>query len=313
MRRHFMGVMLALAITVGPVGTGAASGAASGAARVSHESNRDSALVSKVTSYNHLSTGGHTVLVSVGGRQRTFIVEVPAGKPVVNRALVLVFHGAEDTASGTIATTNLLQQVTARGDVIAFLQGYQDTWNEGSGSTPASLAHVNDVAYTAAVIARLRSLVSFASSRIAAVGFSNGAIMVEDLGCQLSSLISLFVPVEGQMSTVQSASCRLVRPVSVYEIHATSDPTIPYNGGYFATAIGEDTVLSAPQSVARWAHLDGCSTGPVTTTSSGISVATYGKCRSGASVRLRTIFGGQHAWPTNIGQLVVQQLSRFPL
>lgn len=262
---------------------------------------------------DHLSSGSHNLVVTVDKLRRTFIVNVPSGKEAVNRALVLVYHGAEDTATSTIQGTNILNNVSARGDVIAFLQGYDDTWNEGSGTTPASRAHVNDIAYTAAVISRLRRLVSFDPYRVAAVGFSNGAIMVEDVGCRLSSLISLIIPVEGQLSTVQSASCSLKRPVSVYEIHGTGDTIIPYRGGYFSTSIGEDTVLSAPNSVLRWAHLDGCSAGPVTSSpSSTISLSTYSKCRNLASVTLRTIAGGGHDWPSNIGQLVVQELSKFP-
>jgi polyhydroxybutyrate depolymerase len=136
--------------------------------------------------------------------------------------------------------------------------------------------------------------------------------MVEDLGCHLASRISLIVPVEGQLSTVQSASCTPARPVSVHEIHGTADTSIPYDGGYFSTSIGEDTVLSAPNSVARWAQLDGCTAGPVTsTTNSTISLSTYSKCQDGVSVTLRTIVGGTHAWPPDIGQLVVQELSQL--
>jgi polyhydroxybutyrate depolymerase len=249
----------------------------------------------------------------VGNLQRTFIVEVPSGKPVANRALVLVYHGANDTAANAVSETDLLQQVTAQGDLIAFLQGYEDTWNEGSGSTAARTAHVNDVAFTAAVIARMRKLTPFDPSRVAAVGISNGAIMVEDLGCRLSGRISLIVPVEGQMSTVQSSTCSLAKPENVYEIHGTTDPTIPYGGGYFSTSVGYDTLLSAPDSAARWAQLDGCSKQPTTSTpSSTISLSTYSNCRDSASVTLETIVGGAHNWPTDIGQLVVQQLARLP-
>jgi polyhydroxybutyrate depolymerase len=68
--------------------------------------------------------------------------------------------------------------------------------------------------------------------------------MVEDLGCRLSGRVLLVVPVEGQMSNVQSATCSLVKPENVYEIHGTTDPDIPYNGGYFASGIGYDTELS---------------------------------------------------------------------
>ena len=273
---------------------------------------RDSAHANKST-VNRLSPGSHTLSLTVGNLQRTFIVDVPSGPPVANRALVLVYHGAYDTAANMVTETDLLPQVNGAGDLIAFLQGVDDTWNEGSGSTPARTAHVNDVAFTAAVIARLRKLTPFDPSRVAAVGISNGAIMVEDLGCRLSGRISLIVPVEGQMSTVQSATCSVGKAENVYEIHGTADPNIPYAGGYFSTSIGYDTVLSAPKSVARWAQLDGCTTGPVTTTpSSTISLSTYSNCRDGASVTLQTIIGGVHVFPPNIGELVVQQLALLP-
>jgi polyhydroxybutyrate depolymerase len=245
--------------------------------------------------------------------ERTFIVDVPRGKPTATRALVLVFHGADDTAANTATETDMLQEVNGRGDIIAFLQGYENTWNEGSGTTPASLAHVNDVAFTSEVLTRLRKLVAYDPSRVAAVGFSNGAIMVEDLGCHLASRISLIIPVEGQMSTVQSAACALAKPESVFEIHGTADTVIPYKGGYFSTSVGEDTVLSAPNSVARWAQLDGCSTGPTTTApSSSFTLSTYSACRARSFVVLQTINGGGHNWPSNIGQVVVQELARLP-
>ncbi len=262
---------------------------------------------------NRLSPGSHTLTIEVGNLQRTYIVEVPSGKPVASRALILVFHGATDTAANEVTETDLLPQAAAHHDVIAFLQGYDDTWNEGSGSTAARTAHVNDVAFTSAVIKRLRLLTPFDSARVAAVGISNGAIMVEDLGCHLSSLISLVVPVEGQLSTVQSASCALAKPESVYEVHGTTDPYIPYKGGYFSTSVGYDTVLSAPDSVARWAQLNGCSSGPSTSSpSSTITLTSYSNCQGGAHVTLETIIGGQHVWPTNIGQIVIQELAQLP-
>ena len=303
--------VVALAIAV--VAVVASVSLAVGATLSQRGSRRRDSAQAQASTINRLSSGSHTLTITVGTMERTFIVDVPNGKPVANRALVLVYHGANDTASNTVNETDLLQQVTAQGDLIAFLQGYENTWNEGSGSTAARTAHVNDVAFTADVIARIRKVTPLDPSRVAAVGISNGAIMVEDLGCHLSGRISLIVPVEGQMSTVQSSTCSLAKPENVYEIHGTADPTIPYSGGYFSTSVGYDTLLSAPNSVARWAQLDGCSKGPVTSTpNSVISLATYSQCRGGASVTLETIVGGAHNWPSNVGQLVVQQLARLP-
>ena len=201
MRRRLMIMTLIAAVSVGPI-VGSLNSSASIIAKKTHG---DVSATPRTSTFNRLSSGSHTLALTVGRLQRTFIVEVPAGRPVANRALVLVYHGATVTAATTVYETNLLQEVTSRGDVIAFLQGYENTWNEGSGSTPASKdPHVNDVAFTGAVIARLRQLLSFDPKRVAAVGFSNGAIMVQDLGCHQASVISLIVAVEGQLSTVDS-------------------------------------------------------------------------------------------------------------
>jgi polyhydroxybutyrate depolymerase len=307
-RRRLITATLVFAIGAGSFAAILSSGASS----IPKASHRDPTASSRSSTFNHLSSGAHSMTLKVDNLQRTFIVEVPK-KTVAHRALVLVFHGATDTASNTITETNLLPEVAARGGVVVFLQGYEDSWNEGSGQTPASLAQVNDVAFTAAVITRLRTLLPFDSRRVAAIGFSNGAIFVEDLGCHQASAISLIIPVEGELSTVQSASCAPARPLSVYEIHQTGDPIIPYDGGYFESSIGYDTMLSAPKSVARWAHLDGCSKGPVTAKSSStVSLTKFSKCRGGATVTLRSIDGNEHSWPPDFGQLVVQQLAKLP-
>jgi polyhydroxybutyrate depolymerase len=273
---------------------------------------RKDAALAHASAVNRLSPGSHTLTIMVGNRQRTFIVDVPKGKVRASRALVLVYHGATDTAANTVTETNMLPVTTSHGDVIAFLQGYDDTWNEGSGSTPARTAHVNDVAFSAAVIARLQKLTPYDPARVAAVGISNGAIMVEDLGCHLASKIELIIPVEGQLSTVQSASCAPAKPESVYEIHGTTDPDIPYSGGYFSSSIGYDTVLSAPDSAARWAKLDGCASSSTSAPNSTISLTSYAKCKGGAFVTLETVVDGQHVYPDNIGQLVIQELAILP-
>ena len=76
-----------------------------------------------------------------------------------------------------------------------------------------------------------------------ATGFSNGAIFVELLGCRAAAYLTLVAPVEGQLGQRFAGSCRPARPVSIYEIHATADPTIPYGGGTFSGSGGPVRVL----------------------------------------------------------------------
>jgi len=252
--------------------------------------------------------GDHTIDLTVQGHARTLILHVPT-LSVPNRPLILVYHGALDTASGTEQSTDFAQVSNTNGELVAFMQGYANTWNEGAGHTPAEQAGIDDVAYTAAAIGVLKRLVTFNHARIAATGFSNGALMVEYLGCRLAKSLALIVPVEGELPVSVSASCAPARSINVYEIHGTSDTAIPYNGGPFPGVGGGTTVLSAPQSVARWAKLDGCAATPsVVSPSSSITLTRYSKCRRGVSATLRTIIGGVHEWGSNIAVLVNQHL-----
>jgi polyhydroxybutyrate depolymerase len=262
------------------------------------------------TTHSRLNPGDHTVTLTVGNLMRSLILHIPANPPVADRALILVFHGADDTAANTIGETDFEQVANKNGELVAFMQGYDDTWNEGAGHTPAEQAHVNDVAFTSAAITKLEGLVPFDHSRVAVVGFSNGALMVEDLGCHLAGKLALIVPVEGPLPVSVSSTCAPSRPLSVLEIHGTADNAIPYDGGPFVGVGGGTTVLSAPSSAARWAVLDHCSSTPtVTDPSSTISLTTYSKCHGGVSVTLRTINGGGHEWGNNIGQLVTKALA----
>jgi polyhydroxybutyrate depolymerase len=252
--------------------------------------------------------GDHAITVRVQGRARTLILHVP-DRTIARRPLLLVFHGADDTASGTEQSTDFKAVSNRTGDLVAYLQGYQDTWNEGAGHTPAERAGVNDVAFTAAAVKRLEALVGFDHRRIVAVGFSNGALMVEDLGCKLAGTLSLVVPVEGELPVSVASTCAPSRPVNVYEVHGTSDGSIPYGGGAFSGVGGGTTVLSAPASAARWAALDRCARAPtVTRPFPAIALRRYASCKDGVSVTLRTIVGGTHTWGSNIGVLVAEHV-----
>lgn len=258
-----------------------------------------------------LTAGDHLETLYVGGFTRYMTVHVPPVASVAGRPLILVYPGAGGTMASTISETDFEQVANQQGDVVAFLQGYSDTWNEGAGHTPAEQAHVDDVAFTSAALKDLSGLVAYNPKKVAATGISNGALMVEDIGCHLSSQISLVVPVEGEIPNAVSSICAVPRPINVYEIHGTADPNIPYSGGHFNGVGGGTTVLSAPASAARWAHLDGCSSHLSTVHLNQTVILTkYSHCKGSVSVTLRTIVDGLHVWGSNIGQIVTEALGK---
>lgn len=259
-------------------------------------------------------TGGlKNVTVTAGGRRRTYLLYVPPGDAADHRlALVLVFHGAGDTARHTVDETDLLGIAERRHDMIlVFPQGYQDTWNEGTGQTAAARAGVDDVAFTATILRRVERHYAVDRRRVVATGFSNGALLTEYLGCALSRQLTMIAPVEGQLPQAISARCDPATPVSVFEVNGTADSAIPYAGGAF-TGIGGvpgPPVLSAPQSAQRWAALDHCSPQASATTTDSVTFATYGGCEDHTTVTLASVNGGQHAWPTGYGPTLVNAIA----
>lgn len=196
------------------------------------------------------------------------------------------------------------------GYVVAFLQGYKDSWSDGINDTPASAARVDDLLFSTLAIVSIEQRVSVKKSAVAAVGFSNGSLMVHDLACRNVAGVTIIIPVEGEIATALTRVCHPTRPVSVLEIHGTRDASIPYNGGYFTSAFGGGTtVLSAPMSVAFWARREGCASTPVTKkVAANVKTTTYLKCHSAVSVTLRTLEGGGHSWPSDVGIVVGEAL-----
>jgi polyhydroxybutyrate depolymerase len=246
------------------------------------------------------------------GRLRSYIVYAPPGG-ARRSPLVLVFHGAEDTAEGTAQETDFLQVAAQDGFVVAFLQGYEDTWNEGAGHTPAEVAHVNDVEFTSEVLTQIERSYSIDRTRVAAVGLSNGALLTELLGCRLADRLTLIAPIAGQLPVSVSPTCRPARPISVLEMHGTADQAIPYGGGHFVGVGGGTTVLSAPASAARWASLDGCKSHRQTADAPQATLLTaYSACHDHVTVALRSLQGAGHGWPEDVGLLIAEFLGQHP-
>jgi polyhydroxybutyrate depolymerase len=310
-------LLAACALTAGCGGASGASGAsaASGAPKSTstHVRARTSASsASKPKTYR--GTGGlKTVSLESGARQRTYLLYVPPGDATDHPLpLVLVFHGADDTAAHTAGETDLLSIAEhSHNMILVFAQGYEDTWNEGTGKTPAAQAHINDVAFTASILHRVESNYAIDLHRVVATGFSNGALLTEYLGCTLSRQLTMIAPVEGELPQAISGTCRPSDPVSVYEVHGTADSEIPYRGGPF-TGVGTTVVLSASNSAARWATLDHCSVAAHNTHSGALILDSYGGCGDGVTVTLATINGGQHAWPSGWGPTLVNAIAALP-
>jgi polyhydroxybutyrate depolymerase len=148
----------------------------------------------------------------------------------------------------------------------------------------------NDVAFLSTTIRTLESHLCVDPARIYATGFSGGARMVSQLGCDLSTTIAAIAPVSGLRLP---SPCGATRAVPVVSFHGTADPVDPYNGNGQAY-----WTYSVPDAAARWATHDGCAPSPDHSAPvAGAALTEYTGCRGGAIVALYTISGAGHEWP----------------
>lgn len=238
--------------------------------------------------------------VTSGGVHRTVLVHLPSGFTDRSRvALVLNMHGSGSTAAQQEGFTGMDAVADRAGFIVVYPQGAIPSgsgydWNVpgqrlfGGGAVPASAP--DDVAYLTTVISTLQADLCVDASRVYATGFSGGARMASQLGCDLSGVVAAIAPVSGLRLP---APCPSTRPVPVLTLHGTADPVDPYNGN--GQAYWTYSVAVAAQ---RWAAHNGCNATPVQTEpATGAELTTYGGCTGGAAVVLYTMAGEGHEWP----------------
>jgi polyhydroxybutyrate depolymerase len=260
-------------------------------------------------------TGGlQTVNLKLGNLKRYYLLYVPPGDTAKHPLpLVLAYSGVDDSAINTATLTGLLSEAEQQHNmIVAFPEGYDESWNDDAGNPPAEAAGVNDVAFTSTMLRRIETNYHVDMKHVVATGFSNGAILAELLGCRLASNLTLIAPVEGQLAPRFSNGCKPAMPISVYEIHATGDQTIPYSGGEFAGAGGPVVVLSAPASAKRWAAIDGCGAAASSSRVGGTILTEYKGCRDSVTVTLASIQGGSHEWPPGFAATLSSVITALP-
>jgi polyhydroxybutyrate depolymerase len=184
--------------------------------------------------------------LSVGGLHRSYLVHQPSGTAsMAGLPVVIAFAGGFGTDSGMASLTHLDQVADQHRFVVVYPEGYRRSWNDGRGSTPASQAGVNDVAFVSAIIASLVASDHVDARRVYATGISNGGMFTELLGCDLAGKLAGIAPVAGPMPAQVAPGCHPARPVPVLVIHGTSDPIVPYAGGHVNGRGGGGTVLPA--------------------------------------------------------------------
>ena len=265
-----------------------------------------------------LAPGDYEFALTHQNLRRSYLVHVPPqaspGRPL---PLVLNFHGAGSNAEVVKAYTRMDKAADRDGYIVVYpngssgFQGRFLTWNAGSCCGPAAALQVDDVGFTLAVLDDISKRASVDSTRVYAVGLSNGAMMAYRVAAEASERIAAVAGVAGTMSVAKFAP---KRPMPVMHIHSTQDHIARYDGGFGPPATIADTRQfnsSVEDSLRKWLDFDGCSLRPAVVETVAGKAGTpdeahsairrvYRPCREGVEVVLLQLSGAGHVWPGGV-------------
>jgi polyhydroxybutyrate depolymerase len=238
------------------------------------------------------------------GLTRQYKVHVPPGYSAsIPAPIVFCFHGLDQdgvafcTDSGVAWNTKSDQE----GFVLVIPNGYEQSWNGGTCCGTAASMNLDDVALVRAIFAEVTQHVSIDSKRVYATGYSTGAYMSYRLACEAADLVTAVAPSAGEIGIPSIgggtggavdagsdfATCAPSQPVSVLDIHGTSDPLIPYS--------------LQPKTLALVTMFDSCSattteSAPAPPSGGDTTCVTYIGCASGIEASACSVQGGGHCW-----------------
>ena len=219
-----------------------------------------------------LAARGATVPVAVGGR--TALVHQPrvGRRPL---ALVLALHGSHGSGAFMERYSGLSRLADTAGFAVVYPDAAGPSWRISGADA--------DVRFLDALLDRLLAGGCFDARRVTAVGVSNGGGMAARFACAGDDRLAGLVSVAGGYSALPA--CRARRPLSVLEIHGTSDGIVPYPGVVLPWVRG-------------WVARDGCAPrARRRAVSAHVLRLQWASCRGGVAVAHLRLIGGHHAWP----------------
>jgi polyhydroxybutyrate depolymerase len=234
---------------------------------------------------------------------RPFQLYVPTVLPTQPVPLVVGLHGYGSNSTQLADYFGLIDQAQRRGFLLALPDGTLNSsgaqfWNATDACCNLNGSNVDDSAYLSQLINAVKASYPVDATRVYIIGHSNGGFMAHRMACDHADQIAAIASLAGAVWNDPSR-CTPSRPVSVLQIHGTSDTTIRYAGGTAAAIYP-----GAEQTFATWRSLDGCAAA-VTTTAHALDLdsslpgaetdilAAQG-CRDGVQVQLWRMAGGVH-------------------
>ena len=236
--------------------------------------------------------------------------------------LVVDMHGYTGTNYNMYNYSDWDRISEEHGVIIAYPQGYENSWNAGWCCGVAHDIGIDDVGFILQMIEQISANYSINDSKIYASGHSNGCAMTQKLANEASHIfaaggcMALYLLEDADPS---------FSPTPIIEVHGILDVVIPYSNSHSSSIIFDNSLVGdegAMKNIATWAEMNGCSgiLPEMIEEYPDYSIQGYTDCDEDVEVQLVTLHLADHnpypsANPTGIQttQMVWDFMDRFTL
>lgn len=264
-----------------------------------------------------------TVEVEGKNTPRSYHLYVPAiYDPEQPTPLVIQLHGRPDNGLGFAWRMDMKRVADEEGFIIVAPDGLDMEWKYYSGLSPSyPYNHIDDMAFLSTLVDDLALDLNIDRNRLYVVGFSNGGFFTQRLACERVDEFAAFASIGATMDFSFIKLCEDTAPAPILFMHGTEDPSIDWEGVYWATADGRyvQASLSVPDTVSWWAQHNGCSGAydytplPISGESPGTAVTRFDFLDCDQPVTFYMIEGGGHNIPGVPNRIVANIARRVTL
>jgi polyhydroxybutyrate depolymerase len=253
-------------------------------------------------------------VLDIDGYERHFASYEPSGLPE-NAPLIFVFHGSRGSGERIREATRWeFDELADRyGFIVVYPDGFENHWNDcrASADYTANTREIDDIDFIITMIDYFEDTRGIDPRRAFAAGLSNGGHMVYRLAFETPERFAGFAAVAANLPVTQNLDCVPVKdPVSLAVFNGTRDPINPYWGG-LVSLLGNDSrgqVISTEETANYWRELAGISPQAEEIPhldmdgDDATSVRELRWTGNGKQVRMYTLAGSGHVWPTPRGR-----------
>ncbi|MEQ8672146.1 MAG: PHB depolymerase family esterase [Aggregatilineales bacterium] len=256
-----------------------------------------------------LAQDDDTLTLTYDELERSYQLFVPASYDASTPApLVVVLHGAGDSASGIRAASSFDDLAEETGTIVAYPNSQNSIWNYLEIPIEDETT-VDDTGFVTALVDQLSTDYAVDPANISVIGYSNGGLMALRLRCELGNRLGSAVMVGSSPTFRLVDHCLGTDPVSTMMVLGTADESFPWNG--YAEVDAQNRFYSSfgvSQAVPFLSGLNRCDaslsiTAEITSQISDTRVLAqiFDTCEANTQFILLGMVDFTHRWPAGIG------------